>query len=132
MASNTFANKILPRREQVNIRNQWLTRRLDTVLPQIMAETSIDMWVILAREFNEDPILFSMFPAPVMNASRLTGLIFSLRADGTVERFNLYARISGAFQPYYQPVWEKGSETQWERLSKIIQEKDPRRKTQLR
>ena len=127
MASKTFENKILPRRDQVTVRNQWLTRRLDQILPQIMAETGIDMWIVLAREFNEDPLLFSMFPAPVVNASRLTGLIFCRKGDGKVECLNLYSNKSGALQPYYQPVWEKGIETQWERLYKIVQEKDPQK-----
>ena len=127
MVSEKIHNKILPQRQQVNIRNQWLAKRLEQILPQIMRETGIDLWIIIGREFNEDPIMFSMFPATVQNASRLTGLIFSLDDNGLLDCLNLYSNKSGALLPFYKPVWNKGFETQWECLSRIVREKDPLR-----
>ncbi len=71
--------------------------------------------------------MHSLFPAPFQNASRLSGLIFSLENNGSVDCLNMYSSQSGALQPYYKPVWDKGSETQWECLGRIVRQKDPQR-----
>ncbi len=127
MYVDSIKHKILPPRQQVNIRNQWLARRLEQILPQIMQETGIDLWIIIGREFNEDPLMYSLFPAPFQNASRLSGLIFSLENNGSVDCLNIYSSQSGALLPFYKPVWDKGNETQWECLGRIIRQKDPHR-----
>jgi Xaa-Pro aminopeptidase len=119
--------KILPLSEQARVKNEWLDHRLHHILPEIMKRTEIDMWVVLAREYNEDPVLESLFPGGVMTASRLTGLIFFRNSDGEVERFSLNSsQSSGPFSRFYTPLWRRGEETQWERLRKLIDEKQPR------
>ena len=40
-----------------------------------MERTGIDMWVIIAREYNEDPVLRTMLPANWLNARRRTILV---------------------------------------------------------
>jgi len=117
--------KILSLSDQAKIRNDWLGYRLENILPPIMKRTGIDMWIVLAREYNEDPVMKSLFPAPVMTASRLTGLIFSITDNDTLECFSLYPKESSMLAPFYTPVWEKGKETQWERLNKLVEEKKP-------
>ena len=47
---------ILSIREQYNTIDNWLKERLESVLPEIMKREAIDMWVVMAREYNEDPL----------------------------------------------------------------------------
>ena len=61
-------------REQARIVNDVLTERLDVLLPDLMQKTDIDMWVIIAREYNEDPVLRTMLPlSAVMRATGAAG-----------------------------------------------------------
>lgn len=121
----TMNKKILSLSQQARVRNEWLEYRLANILPRLMERTGIDMWVVIAREYNEDPVMGSLFPAPVMTASRLTGLVFSYKKQKGLECFSLYPEESGMLSPYYTPVWKKGQETQWERLNELICEKKP-------
>lgn len=119
-------NKItLSLSQQARVKNEWLEYRLKNILPGIMERTGIDMWIVVAREYNEDPVMGSLFPAPVMTASRLTGLIFSYKKENGLECFSLYPEESGMLSPHYKPVWKKGQESQWERLNKLICELKP-------
>ena len=72
-------NEILPLREQAAIRDRWLKTRLDTIVPELLARENIDMWIIICREYNEDPVLMSLLPATSMSARRRT--ILGLHAD---------------------------------------------------
>jgi hypothetical protein len=77
---------ILPLRQRAAIRNEWLRDRLDNYLPELMSREGFDMWVVIAREYNEDPIIMSMLPEPFMYARRRTILLFTRMKDGGVER----------------------------------------------
>ena len=57
---------LLTLKRQAHIRNSWLKERLNTLLPGLMQETDIDLWLIAAREYNDDPILQSMLPLPMV------------------------------------------------------------------
>ena len=67
---------IIPLREQAKVRNSWLEERFRTVLAEIMDREGFDMWIISGREYNEDPVMMSMFPQPMMSARRRTILVF--------------------------------------------------------
>jgi Xaa-Pro aminopeptidase len=56
-------------REQAAMQQQWLKKRLDTFLPELMRKHAIDMWVVPMREYNEDPV-FSSITAPETFAAR--------------------------------------------------------------
>ncbi len=81
---------MLPLRQQLPVRNNWLRQRLDELLPPLMVREGFDMWLIVCREYNEDPVLMSLLPQPALSARRRTILLFTLvREDGTVERLSL-------------------------------------------
>ena len=44
-------------REQARILDEWLGARLATVVPRIMERCGIDCWVLVAGEYNEDPVV---------------------------------------------------------------------------
>ena len=51
------APNVLPMRERAQLINQVLDDRLQNLLPGLMRREGIDMWVLISREYNEDPIL---------------------------------------------------------------------------
>lgn len=59
-------------REQAALQQQWLQERMTTVLPRLMREHGVAMWVIPTREYNEDPVFSSITSATTFAARRRT------------------------------------------------------------
>ena len=74
--------KILPMRERAAVIDQWLETRVQTVLPALMQRSGIDMWVIISREYNEDPVLRTFLPSQWQSARRRTMLLIYDPGDG--------------------------------------------------
>lgn len=53
---------VLEYRDRPPVENRHLEERLDTLLPALMEETNLDMWLVLNRGYAEDPIYFSLVP----------------------------------------------------------------------
>jgi hypothetical protein len=119
-----YRESILPLRQQHEVRNAWLRERLDTVLPEVMERADLDMWLVIAREYNEDPVVMTLLPSPSMSARRRTILVFSRNADGSVDRLTLSRYGMPGF---YESGWEPENEDQYEALARTIRERDPAR-----
>lgn len=117
-----YRSKLLPLRAQADVRNVWLRERLDTVLPEIMAREGFDMWIVAAREYNEDPVIMTLLPEPAMAARRRTILVFHRQAHGSVERLTIDRYGFGEF---YTRAWEPEKEGQLECLARIVRERNP-------
>lgn len=117
---------ILPLREQARVRDAWLKDRLDTVVPALMRENGIDMWVLVAREYLEDPVVGTMLNATNLRARRRTVLIFWDPGDGrpverlVVNKHGMDGMFAGAWDMEREP-------DQWRRIAAIIAERDPKR-----
>lgn len=122
MFASDFAEKLLPLRQQMILRNTWLKERLNTILPEIMTREGFDMWLVIAREYNEDPVIMTLLPEPAMAARRRTILVFSRKADGTVERLTL-SRYG--MEGFYESGWNPDQEEQFACLARVIRERDP-------
>jgi len=118
-----YAATILPLRQRAEVRNGWLRRRLETILPEVMAREGFDMWVVAAREYNEDPVIMTLLPEPAMYARRRTVLVFSRCGDGTVERLTLSRYGLGDF---YEGAWDPEAEDQWACLRRLVRERSPK------
>jgi hypothetical protein len=114
--------QVLPLRSQADVRNSWLKQRLDSVIPELMAREGLDMWIVACREYNEDPVIFSLLPQPSMSARRRMVLIFSRNPDGTVERLTLGRYGLGDF---YAAAWNPDEESHEEALQRTVRERDP-------
>ena len=68
--------QILSEREQSRVVDEILQERFNTVLPMLMERTGIDMWLIISREYNEDPVLRTMLPSTWLSARRTTMIVF--------------------------------------------------------
>lgn len=117
---------ILSQREQAKVIDELLEDRLRNVLPALMRREGIDMWVIISREYNEDPVIRTMLPATWMAARRTTMLlVFDPGQDKELEllavsRYPVGKMFQGAWNPDTQP-------DQYAQLSKLIQERNPRK-----
>ena len=117
---------VLPERARPAVVNAMLQDRLDNLLPALMRETGIDMWLVINREYAEDPVYLTLVPEPTFAARRTTMLVFFDRgAEKGVERLtvNRYPMPG-----YYQAAWEGGDlDAQWKRLGEVIRERNPKK-----
>lgn len=115
---------ILSPRERAEVENRILAGRLDTVLPAIMREEGIDLWLLVAREYFEEPVVASMLDAENMHARRRTILILHDPGEGkpierlTVSRYGLGGLFDPAWNPDAQP-------DQWKAVADLIAARDP-------
>ena len=116
--------QVLPERERAKVVDEILEDRFDNLLPALMDRAGIDMWVVISREYNEDPVLKTMLPSTWLNARRRTMLVFYRdKAANTIEklaiaRYNVGKSIQSAWDKEKQP-------DQWQRLLEIIKERNP-------
>ncbi|MEN9838614.1 MAG: hypothetical protein RL177_93, partial [Bacteroidota bacterium] len=59
----TLNAQVLALKDQAAWRDSILEKRLTVLLPELMERASIDVWVIIGAEYNEDPVLKTMLPA---------------------------------------------------------------------
>ncbi len=115
---------ILPLREQARVIDRWLKIRLETLLPEIMGREKIDMWIVICREYNEDPVFLTLVPADWFSARRLTILVFFDRGKEGVERLSMSRYDVGHF---YKGVWQPEQTDQWACLARVVKKRHPRR-----
>lgn len=117
---------ILAPRERAALENRILAERLDTLIPQIMRAEGIDMWLLVAREYFEEPVVATMLDAENMHARRRTILIFHDPGKGqpverlTVSRYGLGGLFAPAWDPDRQP-------DQWQAVAEIIAARAPKK-----
>lgn len=124
MSLENYKDVILPLRQQAEIRNRRLQERLETVMPVVMGRNDFDMWLIICREYNEDPMIMSMLPATAMSARRRTILVFAKNEDGIIEHFSVDRYGHGEF---FETQWQPEKEEQWACLARLIKERDPQK-----
>ncbi len=116
---------VLPSHERVEPENRILTMRLEQLLPALMTEAGLDMWIVVNREYAEDPVYFTLVPQPSFAARRTTMLVFSRAADGSVERLAVNRYPLGG---PYKSAWSGGDlDSQWKALGALIAGRDPKR-----
>jgi Xaa-Pro aminopeptidase len=118
--------RILPERERPAVINRVLRERLETLLPAVMRETGFDMWLVINREYVEDPVYLTLVPEPVFHARRLSMLVFFDRGpEKGVERLTVSRYpITG----FYTAAWNGGTAAeQWKRLAEIVAERNPKK-----
>lgn len=115
--------RVLTHREQAPLIRGWIEKRLDTLLPGLMSRTGIDMWIIVSREYNDDPVFRSMAPITTYSSRRRTILVFYSPGGGKpVERYSIGRfDLEKLFTLVATP-----NDGQWEGLRKLVEEKDPK------
>jgi Xaa-Pro aminopeptidase len=119
-----------PLREQDKIRQGWLKARLERVLPALMRRHGVSLWIVLSREYNEDPVFFSLVSPSVMAARRRTILVFYDKGpEQGVERLALGGGSNGGLYKLYRDPdvenRELWGQAQWTLLRRLVEERKP-------
>jgi Xaa-Pro aminopeptidase len=118
-------------RGQAALQQQWLKYRLENYLPQLMRQYGVDMWIISNREYNEDPVFFSLVSPTMFAARRRTIYVFHDRGPGQgVERLALGGGSQGGLYEVYRDPdsgIELYGDSQWTLLRKLIDSRQPRK-----
>lgn len=125
---NAFAQstEILSMRDRASVIDGLLEDKLKNTLPGLMRREGFDMWVVISREYNEDPIIRTLLPATWLAARRRTILVMYDPGPGkeietlAVARYDVGTVFKRAWDPETQA-------DQWQRLSEIIVERQPKK-----
>jgi len=120
-------------REQAAEQQAWLEARMDRVLPALMQEYGVDMWILSMREYAEDPVFWSITSPTTFAARRRSIYVMSLQPDGSVERLALGGSSQGGvFEAFRstrpaptQDTGELVGDEQWRLLRELIEDRDP-------
>ena len=117
-----MSHDVLSLEEQSDLLDQRLNERLSTVVPEIMERTGIDCWVMVAREYNEDPVVRTMLPATWLTARRRTILVFTGYGNdrAAIARYDVGTAFPAVWSPDQEP-------DQWRRLAEYLDEHNPAR-----
>lgn len=115
--------KLLSQREQADIREQWLKKRLGSLLLPMMKRHGIEMWIVVNEEFHNDPVTPHITPViPIVGRRDL--FIFIDRGE-RLERIALVRYADEGLKDHYTmllPARDKfGAE-----LKKLVDERDPK------
>jgi Xaa-Pro aminopeptidase len=128
--SATIPPPIPTLREQEAIRQEWLRLRLERVLPELLRQNGIAMWIVNTREYNEDPVFFSLVSPSTFAARRRTILVFFDRGAEGIERLALGGGSNGGLYTVYRDpevenreLWGEG---QWAMLRRLVEQRNPR------
>lgn len=133
-------------REQAMRQQRWLEARMKTVLPALMREQGVDMWIVPMREYAEDPV-FSSFVSPTTFAARRRTIYVmydtcsaSGRTDpgdgSCIERIALGGTSQGGVWKAMRSTLaveaavggqqaELWGDEQWKLLTRVVEERNP-------
>jgi len=116
--------QIVSEKDRAILKDELLEDRFQNLLPQLMDDADLDMWLLISREYNEDPVLKTMLPATWLNARRRTMILFYRNKEqNTMERIAVARYDIGKS---IKSAWNKEQEpNQWKALSDIIAKRNP-------
>ena len=117
---------ILDMAARADLVDAWLEERAQSVLPMLMRREGIDLWLIIGREYNEDPVLKTMLPATWLSARRRTMLL--IHDPGVDQPLETLAVARYDVGSVFKQAWDPDEEPdQWRRLADLIEERAPDR-----
>jgi Xaa-Pro aminopeptidase len=125
-SSLILSAQVLPLREQSTVIDELLGERLNNLLPVLMERTGFDMWVVISREYNEDPVLKTILPSTWISARRRTILVFYNNPQKkqfeklAIARYNVGEHIKASWDLQRFP-------NQWDQLVQLIVQRNPQK-----
>jgi len=123
LASQEYRPEILSVKEQSRVIDEVLEDRLDNLLPELMRREGLDMWVLISREYNEDPVMKTILPSTWLAARRRTIMVFYDNGEEVdkiaIARYSVGRLLQGEWNVDVYP-------DQWEALLKIISDRNPK------
>lgn len=125
-STSEISATVLPERAQAQLTDGLLQQRLTQILPPLMQRENIDMWLLISREYNEDPVLKTMLPATWLSARRRTMLVIFNPGAGKAPE--LYAVARYDVGTAFKKAWDVEKQPdQWQALTDLIRSKNPKR-----
>lgn len=124
LAQSNFPD-LLSEKDRAKVVDEILEDRLDNLLPQLMQREGIDMWIIISREYNEDPVMKTILPSTWLSARRRTIMVFFDKgAEGidkiAIARYSVGKLLKGEWDVDVYP-------DQWEALINTIKDRNPQK-----
>ena len=115
--------KLLSQLEQIDVREQWLKKRLGSLLLPMMKRHGIDMWIVVNEEFKSDPVTEHIVP-PIPIVGRRDLFVFIDRGE-RIERIAMVRydeeRLNNHYKLLMPPRDKFGTE-----LKKLVDERNPK------
>jgi hypothetical protein len=123
-----------PLREQAKVEQEWANLRVARVIPMLMREHAVDMWILSMREYAEDPVFWAI-KAPTTFAARRRS-IYVFYDPGQGQEMQALALGGGSqggiFEAYTssRPAEDTGQpelvgNEQWNLLRELVEDRDP-------
>lgn len=124
--SNASFSQVLNLKNQAEIIDEVLDDRINHLLPSLMEKHKIDMWIIVSREYNEDPIIKTMLPATWLSARRRTIIVFYYNPQ--TKQYKKLAVARYKVGNTIEAAWDQAKfPNQWEQLNQIVNTLQPTR-----
>ncbi len=123
-----------PLREQAKIEQEWAYLRVTRVIPMLMKEHGVDMWILSMREYGEDPVFWGIKAPTTFAARRRSIYVFHLPGPGReMERLALGGGSQGGIFDTFtssRPADATGQpelvgNEQWNLLRELVEDRDP-------
>ena len=120
-------------RRQAVEQQAWLEKRVTEVLPALMREYGVEMWILSMREYGEDPVFWSITSPTTFAARRRSIYVFHDRGpEHGVDRLALGGGDQGGIYTAYRSsrpargqTAELWGDEQWRLLRELVEERDP-------
>lgn len=112
---------ILTLKEQYTQMDAWLSERIHHVLPGLMEECGVNLWVVICSEYNEDPVFKTLTPARMQTASRISCLMFSQTEEKGFRALSM-CRPNGMLLAVYEQGYDPKVEDQWAGIHHVLKE----------
>ncbi len=124
-----------PLREQAAIQQEWARKRVTEVIPMLMREHGVDMWILSMQEYAEDPVFWAI-KAPTTFAARRRS-IYVFHDGGSGQEFERLALGGGSQGGIFEAFTSSraadaggqpelvGNE-QWMLLRELVEDRDPK------
>ena len=116
--------KLLSMREQQDVRETWLKKRLDTMLLPMMRQQKVDMWIVVNEEFHADPVTAYIAP-PLPYVGRRDFFIFADRGGDKLDRLALVRYPEEHLKNFFEILNPPGKDIP-ATLHRIVEERNPK------
>lgn len=115
--------KLLSQREQADVRDEWLKKRLGSLLLPMMKRHGIEMWIVVNEEFHNDPVTPQVTPMiPIVGRRDL--FVFIDQGE-RIERVAAVRYAEERLKNHYTmllPARDKFNET----IKKLVDDRNPK------
>ena len=116
--------KLLSVREQQALREQWLKKRLDTMLLPMMRQQKVEMWIVTNEEFHPEPVVPYIAP-PLPYQGRRDFFIFADRGGDKLDRIALVRYPEEHLKDFFEVLNPPGKDIA-ATLRHVVEERNPK------